>query len=132
MNAIVLIHIGDHSPEVNFRQHVRALMLKIMGGALFASTTGNKVNLCLLELLVGMTQEVRSRAIGSAALACLYSNLCRAALSDTAHIRGSLILLQIWAWERIPMCRPQGVHPPEYGRDAPNGASVTVSYHSTV
>ncbi|VFQ99480.1 unnamed protein product [Cuscuta campestris] len=43
MNAIVLIPIGDHSPEVDFRQHVRALMLKIMGGAQFASTTGNKV-----------------------------------------------------------------------------------------
>ncbi|VFQ64122.1 unnamed protein product [Cuscuta campestris] len=128
MNAIVLIRIGDHSPEVDFRQHVRALMLKIMGGALFASTTGNKVNLCLLELLVGTTQEVRSRTIGSAALACLYSNLCRATLSDTAQIGGPLILLQIWAWERIPMCRPQGVLPPEYGRDAPYGARW-VCYH---
>ncbi|VFQ98300.1 unnamed protein product [Cuscuta campestris] len=136
MNAVVLIPVGDHSPKVDFRQHARALMFKIKGGALFASTTGNKVNLCLLELLVGTAQEVRSRAIGSATLACLYSNLCRAALSETTQIGGPLILLQIWAWERIPICRPHGVLPPEYGREhrgvLSSLDSVTVSFHLSV
>ncbi|VFQ72176.1 unnamed protein product [Cuscuta campestris] len=127
MNAIVLIPVGDHNAEVDFLQHARALMLKVMGGALFSSTTGNKVNLCLLELLAGTVQDLRSLAIGTEALACLYSILCHAALSETTQIGGPLILIQTWAWERILMCRPKGVVPPEYGIDAPTTTGTMAS-----
>ncbi|VFQ64341.1 unnamed protein product [Cuscuta campestris] len=131
MTAITFIGLTEHSVEVDFMQHTRALMLKIMGGALFASTTGNKVNLCLIELLMGTAQEVRSRAIGAAVLACLYRNLCNAALANTAQIAGPLVLLQVWAWERIPMCRPQGMLLPQDVAGAAYGARWVCSHRWT-
>ncbi|VFQ66578.1 unnamed protein product [Cuscuta campestris] len=42
MNAIKLITVDNHSTDMDFMHHARALMLKVMGGALFTSTTGNK------------------------------------------------------------------------------------------
>ncbi|VFQ79181.1 unnamed protein product [Cuscuta campestris] len=131
MTAITFIGLTYHSVEVDFIQHTRALMLKIMGGALFSSTTGNKVNLFLIELLMGTTQEVRSRAIGVAVLACLYRNLCNAALANTAQIAGPLVLLQVWAWERIPTCRPQGMLLPHDVAGAAYGARWVCSHRWT-
>ncbi|CAL5356386.1 unnamed protein product [Camellia sinensis] len=43
---------------------------------------------------------------GAAALACLYRMLCRAAQMGTKEIGGSLVLLQIWAWERLIRITP--------------------------
>ncbi|RAL49093.1 hypothetical protein DM860_015084 [Cuscuta australis] len=131
MTAITFIGLTNHSVEVDFIQHTRALMLKIMGGALFSSMTGNKVNLFLIELLMGTAQEVRSRAIGVAVLACLYRNLCNAALANTAQIAGPLVLLQVWAWERIPTCRPQGMLLPHDVAGAAYGARWVCSHRWT-
>ena len=43
---------------------------------------------------------------GSAVLACLYRNLCKASLSDVNIIAGPLMLLQLWAPYRIPATEP--------------------------
>ena len=43
---------------------------------------------------------------GSACLAWLYQQLCRASHIDTHDISGPLILLQLWVWERFPFIAP--------------------------
>ncbi|KAK6124563.1 hypothetical protein DH2020_041696 [Rehmannia glutinosa] len=48
---------------------------------------------------------------GGAVLACLYRALCRASKPETSDICGPLVLLQIWAWERVPFIRPGRLAP---------------------
>ena len=43
---------------------------------------------------------------GSAALAWLYRELCRATNPDSCEIAGALILVQLWAWSRFPHISP--------------------------
>ena len=43
---------------------------------------------------------------GSAALAWLYRELCRATNPKSGDIAGSLILVQLWAWSRFPHISP--------------------------
>ena len=43
---------------------------------------------------------------GSAVLAWLYRELCRATDSDSCDIAGALILVQLWAWSRFPHISP--------------------------
>jgi hypothetical protein len=43
---------------------------------------------------------------GSAVLAWLYRELCRATDPDSCDIAGALILVQLWAWSRFPHISP--------------------------
>ncbi|KAL7233357.1 hypothetical protein ACSBR1_017057 [Camellia fascicularis] len=43
---------------------------------------------------------------GGATLACLYKMLCRATKADIKEIAGPLVLLQVWAWERLSRIAP--------------------------
>ena len=43
----------------------------------------------------------------SAGLAWLYRGLCRASRIHAHDIMGSLILLQVWAWDRFPSKAPR-------------------------
>ncbi|VFR01584.1 unnamed protein product [Cuscuta campestris] len=63
--------LTEHSVEVDYQQHVRAIMFKLMGGSLFPNTTGNKVSLYLLEVIMGDSVLVRGHAIGAAVLSFL-------------------------------------------------------------
>ena len=47
---------------------------------------------------------------GSACLAWFYQQLCRASHIDTRDISRSLILLQIWIWEKFPYIAPNRLH----------------------
>nr|GME08042.1 serine/threonine-protein phosphatase 7 long form homolog [Ipomoea batatas] len=91
-------------------QYVRRLILLFMGGLLFPETTRNKVKLCLLDFLEDIS-IAGQYSWGSAVLAFLYRSLCRAAHYESSIIGGCLILLQLWAWERLPCTRPAGVLP---------------------
>ncbi|VFQ88289.1 unnamed protein product, partial [Cuscuta campestris] len=53
---------------------------------------------------------------------------CRASATSAAQIGGCLVLLQIWAWERLPMTRPRGVIPFDQLVDVPYGVRW-VCYH---
>ncbi|VFQ66645.1 unnamed protein product [Cuscuta campestris] len=121
MSAIVPKALTNHSVDVDYLQHDRAIMFKLLGGSLFPNTTGNKVNLYLLEVIMGDTNLVRGRAIGSAVLSFLYRSMCRASMTHVAQIRGCLVLLQLWAWECLPMTRPRGVVPLEQLVNVPYG-----------
>ncbi|VFQ63818.1 unnamed protein product [Cuscuta campestris] len=128
MSAIVPKQLTDHSLDVDYLQHARAIMFKLLGGSLFPNTTGNKVSLYLLEIIMGDANTVRGRAIGSAVLSYLYRSMCRASATSAAQIGGCLVLLQIWAWERLPMTRPRGVIPFDQLVDVPYGVRW-VCYH---
>ncbi|VFQ64878.1 unnamed protein product [Cuscuta campestris] len=121
MSAIVPKELTDQSLDVDYLQHARAIMFKLLGGSLFPNTTRNRVSLYLLEIIMGDANIVRGRAIGSAVLSYLYRSMCRASATSAAQIGGCLVLLQLWAWERLPMTRPRGVIPLDQLVDVPYG-----------
>ncbi|CDP12470.1 unnamed protein product [Coffea canephora] len=59
-------------------------------------------------------ETVRQYSWGSAVLTTLYRSLCAATSPLRSSIAGPLVLLQLWAWERIPTMRPDRVQPLEH------------------
>ncbi|KAF1873038.1 hypothetical protein Lal_00016157 [Lupinus albus] len=99
--------LPDDATEVVIDQHARAFILRMIGGFLMPDTSGSRVHLMYLLLLEDLS-ETYQYSWGSAVLACLYRGLCRAALiSRQIEIGGCLLLLQSWAYDRIPMLAPR-------------------------
>ncbi|KAK7271576.1 hypothetical protein RJT34_27598 [Clitoria ternatea] len=87
------------------KQHTRAYILRLIGGLLMPDRLGTKVDLMYLPLLENLS-KVGHYSWGSAVLACLYRELCRASKTGSTEIGGCLVLLQAWAWDRIPTVAP--------------------------
>ncbi|XP_042059682.1 serine/threonine-protein phosphatase 7 long form homolog [Salvia splendens] len=51
-------------------------------------------------------EDVKTISWGSAALAYLYHYLCEASMDKRKELGGPMILLQLWAWERMLTLRP--------------------------
>lgn len=90
----------------NLQQRIRAYLLYLFGTVLFPDKSGSTVSVLFIPLLAELN-EVDDYSWGSAALACMYRNLCKASETGVDQIAGPLILLQLWSWERIAMGRPE-------------------------
>ncbi|KAH0737538.1 hypothetical protein KY290_036243 [Solanum tuberosum] len=80
--------------------------VEILYGLPVKDTSGGLLKLMYLPMLEDIT-AVGSYSWGSATLACLYRFLCKASQSTQNEIARFLPLLQIWAWERVTVLRPQ-------------------------
>uniref|UniRef100_M0ZJ12 Serine/threonine-protein phosphatase 7 long form homolog n=1 Tax=Solanum tuberosum TaxID=4113 RepID=M0ZJ12_SOLTU len=87
-------------------QMARCYMFWMIAGMMMADTSGNYLKLMFLPMLEDLS-VVSSYSWGSATLACLYHFLCKASQSNQNEIAGFLPLLQIWAWERVTVLKPQ-------------------------
>ncbi|KAH9623637.1 hypothetical protein KSS87_010070 [Heliosperma pusillum] len=76
-----------------------------MAIVMFPDKSGNDIQVVYLPLLRDLT-AIDDFSWGSAVLATLYRNLCRSSNMKARDIGGPLILLQLWAWERITIARP--------------------------
>ncbi|XP_047982231.1 uncharacterized protein LOC125223231 isoform X2 [Salvia hispanica] len=104
--------LPDGASECTVQFYARAYILQLLGGQLLSDMSNNKVKLMYLPLLRDF--EVAGKlSWGGAVLSCLYRALCRAAKPETSDICGPLVLLQIWAWERLPFIRPGRLTPRE-------------------
>ncbi|XP_022152174.1 uncharacterized protein LOC111019957 isoform X2 [Momordica charantia] len=92
--------------EVMIKRYTRAYIMQLIGGFLFADKSNTLVHLMFLPLLKDF-EEAGRYSWGSACLAWLYRELCRASQIDALEIAGPLILLQVWAWDRFPAIAPQ-------------------------
>ncbi|XP_016730897.1 serine/threonine-protein phosphatase 7 long form homolog [Gossypium hirsutum] len=79
----------------------RAYIMHIVGGLLMPDANDDNVHLMYLPLLVDLS-TASSYSWGSAVLAMLYRELCRATNSDVVDMGGCLILLQSWALYWLP------------------------------
>ncbi|KAL3821144.1 hypothetical protein ACJIZ3_007049 [Penstemon smallii] len=102
--------LPDGASEDTVKFYARAYILQLLGGQLLSDMSNNKVKLMYLPLLRDFEASGRL-SWGSAVLSCLYRALCRATKPETSDICGPLVLLQIWAWERVPFIRPGRLSP---------------------
>ncbi|CAN1139140.1 Serine/threonine-protein phosphatase 7 long form homolog [Linum perenne] len=83
------------------QRYARAYMLCLTGGFLFPNKSTQYVHLMWLPLLRDFT-FAGGLSWGSACLAWLYREICRASYVVAEQISGPLFILQIWAWEHFP------------------------------
>ncbi|KAL5555078.1 hypothetical protein UlMin_037314 [Ulmus minor] len=99
-------HPPSEADEPTLQRYARAYVLGLMGGVLFTDKSGADVQLIFLPLLRDFAC-VNQFSWGSAVLAHLYRELCRATKMGANEIAGPLVLLQLWAWERLCIGRPE-------------------------
>ncbi|KAK6781844.1 hypothetical protein RDI58_019640 [Solanum bulbocastanum] len=108
LNAHMLeqLPLPDLATQDIINQMARCYMFWMIAGMMMADTSGNYLKLMYLPMLEDLN-VVSSYSWGSATLAYLYRFLCKASQSNQNEIAGFLPLLQIWAWERVTVLRPQ-------------------------
>ncbi|KAK9286686.1 hypothetical protein L1049_015088 [Liquidambar formosana] len=97
--------LPDGAPAELVVQFARVYMLHLIGGIMLLDKSQNRVQLMFLPLLEYLDQ-IHMYSWGSACLARLYRELCHASSPDVKDIGGALLLLQLWAWERLPRLVP--------------------------
>ncbi|XP_074266251.1 serine/threonine-protein phosphatase 7 long form homolog [Silene latifolia] len=90
-----------------------------MATIMFPDKSGNDIQVIYLPLLRDLS-NLDNYSWGSAVLATLYRNLCRASNVKSKDIGGPLVLLQLWAWERISIGRPTLTRPVNATHHGPN------------
>ncbi|XP_042067768.1 serine/threonine-protein phosphatase 7 long form homolog [Salvia splendens] len=98
------IPLGDDLSTYVYIQRARIHALILLGGLILPDTTGCKVPFMWLNALEN-PEEVKNISWGSAALSYLYHYLCGASMDKRKELGGPMILLQLWAWERMPTLR---------------------------
>ncbi|XP_028186517.1 protein MAIN-LIKE 2-like [Glycine soja] len=88
----------------------RAYIMYMIGSALIPSKSGNRVHLMYLNLLRDLN-NTKKYSWGSACLANLYRELCRASSEVGKSMSGCVILLQSWAWYHMPFIAPRVPRP---------------------
>lgn len=100
--------LPNDADDAMIQQRARGLILLLIGGLLFSDKSGHLLPLRYLPLLEDLHSSGRL-SWGSAVLAYLYRCLCTAAHGVQKEICGPMVLLQLWAWEHIPIFRPDVV-----------------------
>nr|CAN82232.1 hypothetical protein VITISV_005122 [Vitis vinifera] len=85
----LLVDLDDTALE----RYARAFILGLIGSALFTDKKGTHIHMCYLPLLRDLTQT-SMYSWGSAVLAHLYRELCRASLDGAIDIAGSSLAAQ--------------------------------------
>ena len=80
--------------EVTLQRHGITYILLLVGGSLFLDKKGTYIQLVILPMLRDFG-EIAQCSWGSATLAHLYQELCRASLDSVETIAGPLQLLQV-------------------------------------
>ncbi|KAK9058489.1 hypothetical protein SSX86_023331 [Deinandra increscens subsp. villosa] len=96
----------------------RCIILHLIGGTILPDHSSSTVYFYHLQHLENLDQ-CGQLSWGSAALANLYKELCKATDPAAKEISGPLMLLQLWAWERIPQIAPKVKD--QYNFDGPFG-----------
>lgn len=91
----------------------RAYILRLIGGFVIPDKSSNRVHLMYLPLLRDL-DHVGQYSWGSACLANLYRQMCRATAPSYTSMGGCTMLLQSWVWYRIPCIAPKSSRDPSF------------------
>ncbi|GMP47616.1 hypothetical protein CsSME_00015278 [Camellia sinensis var. sinensis] len=98
-------HLPHDASDETVHHYARAYILWLIGGVLVPDKSQNIVKMMFLPLLRDF-DRIQEYSWGGATLAFLYRMLCRATKADTKEIAGPLVLLRVWAWERLSRIAP--------------------------
>ena len=99
-------------------QYAQCYILALLGDTIFADKSGDGVHMMWLQVLKDLCNPLEY-SWGSAYLAWLYRELCRATDRGASPISGALILVQYWAWFRFHFLCPRMDLPPDDAYDPP-------------
>ncbi|KAF1862987.1 hypothetical protein Lal_00018831 [Lupinus albus] len=100
--------------EENMRGcELKARILYIIGGELLPDKSNNRVHLMYLPLHRDLSR-IHRYSWGSTCLANLYMEMCRTTKPNAKAMGGCLMLLQSWAWYRLPFLAPRFDGLPSY------------------
>ncbi|XP_057719221.1 serine/threonine-protein phosphatase 7 long form homolog [Arachis stenosperma] len=91
--------------EESIQRYVKCHIMLLIGTILLGDKSGASVHWKFLPLLRDFGSIVQF-SWGSACLAHLYRALCRTSRFECKEIDGSLTLLLVWAWIRLPFLAP--------------------------
>ncbi|KAK1394194.1 Serine/threonine-protein phosphatase 7 long form-like protein [Heracleum sosnowskyi] len=94
----------DPSEEEVIR-YTQSYILQLIDGVLFTDHSGGQVH-CMYIPLIQDFGRCRKLAWGAAMLAYLFRELCKSCRTGVEEIAGCLLLLQPWAWTRLPVLAP--------------------------
>ncbi|KAL4281637.1 hypothetical protein GQ457_03G031160 [Hibiscus cannabinus] len=97
--------LDEDCSEDEAKAYARAYILRIIGGVLMPDKSRNQVHAMYLRHLVDF-KDAGTFSWGSAALSILFREMCKTTHPDKNGISGCLLLLQSWAWYRMPFLRP--------------------------
>ncbi|CAI9103322.1 OLC1v1001785C1 [Oldenlandia corymbosa var. corymbosa] len=101
-----------------YDKRAQAFILYLLASFLFADKSGDKIPLCYLIHL----EDLESRgqlSWGSAVLGFSYNGLCNACQFGHNDVSSCNLLVQVWAWERIPRIQPiRNIVPPDPNMDS--------------
>ncbi|KAL4378272.1 hypothetical protein GQ457_02G033310 [Hibiscus cannabinus] len=106
-------NLPTNASTVIKEQFAPAHILRVIGGILMPDKSRNKVHLMWLRHLRDFS-EAEKFSWGSTVLAYLFRDLCKATDPGKHAIGGCLLLLQSWAWFRMPFLRPTLQQPTPY------------------
>ena len=93
--------LPPNAEEDDMHKYARCYILALLGDTIFGDKSGDRVHLMWVQQLEDF-RNPEKYSWGSAYLAWLYRELCRASDRGTSQIGVCLLLVQYWAWARFP------------------------------
>ncbi|KAL8148228.1 serine/threonine-protein phosphatase 7 long form homolog [Apium graveolens] len=97
--------LDDNASDEEIRHYTRSYLLHLIAGSMFTDHSGGLVHCMWIPYLRDL-DACGKYAWGDAVLAFLYRELCKCCKLDRDEMASCLILLQLWAWERLPSIAP--------------------------
>ncbi|XP_050254850.1 serine/threonine-protein phosphatase 7 long form homolog [Quercus robur] len=110
--------LPPNAEEDELYRYARCYILALLGDTIFMDKSGDRVHLMWVQQLEDL-RNPRRYSWGSACLAWLYRELCRASHKETSQIGGCLLLVQYWVWARFPYLCPAIERGPPVGAYGP-------------
>ncbi|XP_050281394.1 serine/threonine-protein phosphatase 7 long form homolog [Quercus robur] len=110
--------LPPNAEDDEVHRYARCYILALLGDTIFMDKSGDRVHLMWVQQLEDL-RNPRRYSWGSACLAWLYRQLCRASDKRASQIGGCLLLVQYWAWARFPFLCPAVERGPPVGAYGP-------------
>ncbi|XP_016173453.1 protein MAIN-LIKE 1-like [Arachis ipaensis] len=128
--------LEQDATEEQLMRYARGYIMQLIGGILFPDASDSRVHIRWLPLLEDLDACGRL-SWGSAVLAWLYRQMCRAMEHGQRNLGGCVSLMLSWAYHRIPLVWPDGFdarHSPlvQYRPDNAIGESRMRQYRRTL
>ncbi|XP_074324324.1 serine/threonine-protein phosphatase 7 long form homolog [Apium graveolens] len=97
--------LAQDASAYDIRFQVLCYLVHLFGGVLFTEHSGGLFHPMFLHFIRDL-DRCGDYAWGVVVLAYLYRELCKTSKKDVDEVAGCLLLLQLWAWQRLPTLAP--------------------------